>query len=119
MIDCLIVFQGMLQYQVVNPELKWSYMFGTLEDNAANMNITDYSLSQTTLEQVFVLSVLIVSIFCIHEISAISLVLRYKSFKLSFRQKFFSQVFMLPKAFFCGYKVREPLISLNDVANTF
>jgi len=45
---------GMLQYQVVNPELKWSYMFGTLEDNAANMNITDYSLSQTTLEQVFV-----------------------------------------------------------------
>ena len=36
----------------MNPDISLSYMFGILEDNAADLDIIDYSLSQTTLEQV-------------------------------------------------------------------
>ena len=32
--------------------LSWSYIFGQLERNRAALNIVDYSVSQTTLEQV-------------------------------------------------------------------
>ena len=32
--------------------LSWSYIFGQLERNRAALNIIDYSVSQTTLEQV-------------------------------------------------------------------
>ena len=32
--------------------LSWSYIFGQLERNRATLNIIDYSVSQTTLEQV-------------------------------------------------------------------
>eukprot|EP00795_Rhopilema_esculentum_P013261 gene13261-4094_t len=45
---------GMLEYQIMNPDISLSYMFGILEDNAADLGIIDYSLSQTTLEQVFI-----------------------------------------------------------------
>eukprot|EP00795_Rhopilema_esculentum_P013264 gene13264-4097_t len=45
---------GMLEYQILNPDISLSYMFGILEDNAADLGIIDYSLSQTTLEQVFI-----------------------------------------------------------------
>jgi len=44
---------GMLQYQINNSALKWSFMFDTLERNADELEIIDYSLSQTSLEQVF------------------------------------------------------------------
>jgi len=43
----------MLQYQINNSALKWSFMFDTLERNADELEIIDYSLSQTSLEQVF------------------------------------------------------------------
>ncbi len=42
----------MLQYQIVNNDLKWSHMFGLLEDNKESLGIADYTLSQTSLEQV-------------------------------------------------------------------
>ena len=42
----------MLQYQINNSALKWSFMFDTLERNADELEIIDYSLSQTSLEQV-------------------------------------------------------------------
>eukprot|EP00794_Sanderia_malayensis_P017572 gene17572-19324_t len=45
---------GMLHYQILNPNLTWSYMFGLLEESASKLDIVDYSLSQTTLEQVFI-----------------------------------------------------------------
>jgi len=46
--------QGLLQYQIINNELRWSQMFGTLEENASSLGIIDYSVSQTSLEQVFI-----------------------------------------------------------------
>ncbi|XP_033114079.1 ATP-binding cassette sub-family A member 3-like [Anneissia japonica] len=46
--------QGVLQYQVENSNLSWSYIFGTLENNKQMLKIEDYSVSQTTLEQVFI-----------------------------------------------------------------
>lgn len=46
-------YQGLLTYYVPNTELKWSTMFGLMEDAKRQYNIEDYSLSQTTLEQVF------------------------------------------------------------------
>ncbi|XP_022107295.1 ATP-binding cassette sub-family A member 3-like isoform X2 [Acanthaster planci] len=45
--------QGLLHYQVNNDQLSWSYIFGTLEDSCIGLDIVDYSVSQTTLEQVF------------------------------------------------------------------
>ncbi|XP_072051924.1 LOW QUALITY PROTEIN: phospholipid-transporting ATPase ABCA3-like [Amphiura filiformis] len=44
----------MLHYHVSNESLSWSYIFGTLEDNRETLKITDYSVSQTSLEQVFI-----------------------------------------------------------------
>ena len=43
----------MLHYQIMDQSLTWSRMFGLLEGNAAQLDIVDYSLSQTTLEQVY------------------------------------------------------------------
>ena len=45
-------FQGVLHFQVETEGLSWSYIFGELERNRAALNIVDYSVSQTTLEQV-------------------------------------------------------------------
>ncbi|KAJ7352721.1 hypothetical protein OS493_034326 [Desmophyllum pertusum] len=45
---------GVLHYQVETEGLSWSYIFGQLEKNRAALNIVDYSVSQTTLEQVFI-----------------------------------------------------------------
>ncbi|KAM7427451.1 hypothetical protein ABFA07_021424 [Porites harrisoni] len=45
---------GILHYQIVNEALSWSYIFGQLERNRHALNIVDYSISQTTLEQVFI-----------------------------------------------------------------
>ncbi|XP_048579731.1 phospholipid-transporting ATPase ABCA3 isoform X2 [Nematostella vectensis] len=44
---------GMLTYQINSTELSWSRIFGELERNRASLNIVDYSVSQTSLEQVF------------------------------------------------------------------
>ncbi|KAK3753339.1 hypothetical protein QZH41_015277 [Actinostola sp. cb2023] len=45
---------GMLTYQIINDNLTWSQIFGHLEKNRESLNIVDYSVSQTTLEQVFI-----------------------------------------------------------------
>ena len=45
-------FQGVLHFQVETEGLSWSYIFGQLERNRAALNIVDYSVSQTTLDQV-------------------------------------------------------------------
>jgi len=47
-------FQGMLTYYVPpSDDLKWSAMFGLMETAKKSLNIEDYSISQTSLEQVF------------------------------------------------------------------
>ena len=46
--------QGYLHYQIVNADIKLSQMFGALEDNRSELGIIDYSVSQTSLEQVFI-----------------------------------------------------------------
>ncbi|XP_046858898.1 phospholipid-transporting ATPase ABCA3-like [Xenia sp. Carnegie-2017] len=45
--------QGMLTYQIVSESMQWSYVFGALEGSKQQLGIIDYSVSQTTLEQVF------------------------------------------------------------------
>lgn len=45
---------GVLHFQLETEGLSWSYIFGQLERNRAALNIVDYSVSQTTLEQVFI-----------------------------------------------------------------
>ena len=44
--------QGYLQYQIYNPDLRWSQIFGALEEHARDFGVVDYSVSQTSLEQV-------------------------------------------------------------------
>lgn len=43
----------MLAYHIPQTSLKWSQMFGIMEDNKEALDIQDYSLGQTSLEQVF------------------------------------------------------------------
>ena len=42
-----------LSFHVPQTDLKWSAMFGLMESYKEKLNIEDYSLGQTTLEQVF------------------------------------------------------------------
>lgn len=42
-----------LTYHIPTVNVKWSYMFGLMEKSKASLNISDYSLGQTSLEQVF------------------------------------------------------------------
>ena len=44
--------QGMLTYQIVSQNMQWSHVFGVLENSKQRLGIVDYSVSQTTLEQV-------------------------------------------------------------------
>ncbi|XP_063961818.1 phospholipid-transporting ATPase ABCA3-like [Lytechinus pictus] len=46
--------QGMVHYHITDPLLTWGKVFGTMERAKTTYNIEDYSVSQTTLEQVFV-----------------------------------------------------------------
>lgn len=46
--------QQMVHYQVDNETTNWAFIFGLLEDNRERLGIVDYSVSQTTLEQVFI-----------------------------------------------------------------
>ncbi|XP_072043597.1 phospholipid-transporting ATPase ABCA3-like [Amphiura filiformis] len=45
--------QGMVHYHITNTDLAWAQVFGTMERAKDTYNINDYSVSQTTLEQVF------------------------------------------------------------------
>ncbi|XP_069685343.1 phospholipid-transporting ATPase ABCA3-like isoform X4 [Periplaneta americana] len=46
-------YQGLLTYCISNPTITWSKMFGIMEKAKRELNIEDYSLGQTSLEQVF------------------------------------------------------------------
>ena len=65
----LFLFQGVLHFQIESDGLKWSYIFGMLERNKAALNIVDYSVSQTALEQVNNPAVYLQSIYCFTMIS--------------------------------------------------
>ena len=49
--------QGTVIYHVPFEGVSWSQLFWQWEENKQRLNIIDYSVSQTTLEQVFVYSV--------------------------------------------------------------
>lgn len=40
-------------YHIPVTNVKWSHMFGLMEEAKVRLNISDYSLGQTSLEQVF------------------------------------------------------------------
>lgn len=42
-----------LSFHVPQTDLRWSAMFGLMESNKEKLNVEDYTLGQTTLEQVF------------------------------------------------------------------
>lgn len=46
-------YLDMLTYQIENSFMKWSAMFGLMEVQKEILGIDDYSLGQTSLEQVF------------------------------------------------------------------
>lgn len=55
---------NMLQYQL-GPTIKLSYIFGQIESVRHEFSIEDYSVSQTTLDQVSVTVVFKISVFCL------------------------------------------------------
>ncbi|XP_013411172.1 ATP-binding cassette sub-family A member 3 isoform X2 [Lingula anatina] len=46
--------QGLVHYHITDTTLSWAKIFGTMERAKAEFHIEDYSVSQTTLEQVFI-----------------------------------------------------------------
>lgn len=46
-------YQGLLTYQIPQTDVPWSKLFGYMEEAKKRLNIEDYSLGQTSLEQVF------------------------------------------------------------------
>jgi ATP-binding cassette, subfamily A (ABC1), member 3 len=46
-------FQGLLTYHIGTVDLKWSKIFGIMEKAKKKYPIEDYSIGQTSLEQVF------------------------------------------------------------------
>lgn len=46
-------YMGLLTYFIPKTDLKWSTMFRLMEEAKDMFNIEDYSISQTSLEQVF------------------------------------------------------------------
>jgi hypothetical protein len=49
-----LFFQGLLHYHVTNPNTPWKYLFMTMERVKQNFDLVeDYTISETTLEQVF------------------------------------------------------------------
>lgn len=48
------IHQGMVHYHIPDSKVTWSQLFGTMERCKRRFNIEDYSVSQTTLDQVFI-----------------------------------------------------------------
>ena len=48
------VHQGMLHYHIADPTISWAKLFGQMEKCKYRFHIEDYSVSQTTLDQVFI-----------------------------------------------------------------
>ena len=46
--------QGLVHYQISQDDTTWAHAFGTIERNKDRLQVNDYSVSQTTLEQVFI-----------------------------------------------------------------
>ncbi|KAM7349571.1 ATP binding cassette subfamily A member 3 isoform 2-T3 [Cochliomyia hominivorax] len=46
-------YQGILTFYIPLASIKWSKIFGLMESNRDELNIEDYSISQTTLEEIF------------------------------------------------------------------
>ncbi|XP_064556074.1 phospholipid-transporting ATPase ABCA3 isoform X2 [Drosophila montana] len=46
-------YQGMLTYYIPLQGIKWSEIFGLIERNRDDLNVEDYSITQTTLEEIF------------------------------------------------------------------
>ncbi|XP_061399279.1 phospholipid-transporting ATPase ABCA3-like [Musca vetustissima] len=46
-------FQGILTFYIPLSSIKWSQIFGLIEKNRDRLKIEDYSISQTTLEEIF------------------------------------------------------------------
>nr|CAD7418725.1 unnamed protein product [Timema cristinae] len=44
--------EGLMTYYIANTTLTWSKMFGMMEEAKTRLSIEDYSLGQTSLEQV-------------------------------------------------------------------
>ena len=44
--------QGAVTYQLPSVDISWSSIFGQIENNKERLRIVDYSVSQTTLDQV-------------------------------------------------------------------
>jgi ATP-binding cassette, subfamily A (ABC1), member 3 len=40
-------------FHIPSSQIKWSQIFGTMEEAKAQLGIYDYSLGQTSLEQIF------------------------------------------------------------------
>ena len=47
-----IFLQGFVSYQLPGENLSWSSIFREIENNKDRLGIVDYSVSQTTLDQV-------------------------------------------------------------------
>ena len=47
-----IILQGFVSYQLSGGNLSWSSTFREIESNKERLGIVDYSVSQTTLDQV-------------------------------------------------------------------
>ena len=47
------IHQGMVHYHIAKDKVSWSQIFGTIERVKEQYDIEDYSVSQTTLDQVF------------------------------------------------------------------
>lgn len=53
-IRCRENYQGRLTFHIpMSKGIKWSELFGVMEKNRARLRIENYSLSQATLEEVF------------------------------------------------------------------
>ncbi|BFG01721.1 ATP-binding cassette sub-family A member 3 [Drosophila madeirensis] len=46
-------YQGILTFYIPLTGVKWSRIFGLMETNREDLNVEDYSVSQTTLEEIF------------------------------------------------------------------
>lgn len=46
-------YQGLLTYYLPDRSVAWSNMFGTMERCRENYDVEDYTIAQTTLEQIF------------------------------------------------------------------
>lgn len=46
-------YQGLITYHIPTTHMTWSRMFGVMESAKRQLDIEDYSLGQTSLEQVF------------------------------------------------------------------